>query len=74
MVAVEGLVIGGTLFTVAAGNVPVVAAGTFAALTEFVVAFGLAGVFAGLAVELDHAITIRGGTRGFKSMLDVLFL
>ncbi len=49
--------VGGALFTVAAGNMPVVASGAFCACAGFVIAFGLAGVLTDLTVEFYQRFT-----------------
>ncbi len=45
------------MFAVASDHVPVVATGAFHTFAGLVVAFGLAGVFADLAVKLNHQDT-----------------
>ncbi len=48
----------GTLITVTASKMPVVASRTFRTFAGLIVAFGLAGMFADLAVEFDHGVTL----------------
>lgn len=58
---------------VAAGDMPVVASGAFSTFARFVVAFGLAGVFADLTMELDHLHT-HSGWAVLSRRLGALFL